>query len=422
MMGQAEAVSYTKTNVGVSMLQHRWLRWIPYALAIFPLVDFTLRMHGIHPVGVIWDKVVLIVLAVWAGLRYVAGFRPAFHTWYRFAGWFILFTMGLMFAGLAHPVVAIQGFRIDVYYILYALLLPFAVEAKDVPKLLHLGVSLAILIGLHGIYQYIMKTPTPSAWVNVGEHVRTRVFSVLQSPNELGSYMALMSPLLIGFSLYEQHRLRKWVYAAGALFCLIAMLLTFTRGAWMALALAVFVMAVLFERRLLILLLLLALAAFFVPPIHHRIEDLLTPVYWIKSAQAGRIARWLTAFDTMSTNPLLGIGVGHYGGAVAAIYLNGTYSDNYYAKTLGETGIIGLTLFIAMHLALFRDLFQKCISAVRGKKRYVMIGGVTGLLAVLIHNSLENVFEFAPMAATYFVYAALLLIWAQAGEDEHAEV
>ncbi len=408
----------------VTLDNNRIAKWCAYALVAFPLIDYGLRLPGIHPIGVIWDKIVLICLLAIAIRRYISGYRPGWFTWNKFAGWYIVFGLGLMFAGMDDPLVSIQGFRIDIYYMLYAFLLPYIVGPKDVIKLLHIGASIAILIGVHGIYQYITKAPIPASWVDVSEHVRTRVFSVLQSPNELGAYMALMTPIVFGLFVYETHRLRKWLYGFGTLVCGLTLLFTFTRGAWVALAVALLFMAVLFERRLFILLIVLGIVAYFVPAIHHRFADLFTPVYWIKAAQGGRISKWLTAFDKLTSNPLFGVGLGHYGGAVSSIYHSGTYSDNFYAKTLGESGIVGLILFFSLHVALVRDLFRTTLKRVIGNKKlkFVAFGGVTGIVAVLFHNATENVFEFGPMAAMYFTYATLFLILGrglQEGEDKH---
>lgn len=388
-------------------------RWSIYALTAFPIVDFALRLSPIHPLGMIWDKVVLIVLAVIAVRRWLGGQRPPSFRWYRYAGWFIGYALALMFAGLGHPLLAVQGFRNDIYYILYAFLIPFVVSPKDIPKLLHSVAMVMILIAVHAVFQYVIKVPNPHSWPDIGETVRARVFSVVESPNELGSYMALAIPMTLGLYLYEENRWRKWLYLFGVGMCLIAFLLTFTRAAWISLALAVLVMSVIFERRFLLILVVFGAVAFFLPPIHHRIADLLSPVYWIKSSEAGRVYRWIMAYDKMSTNPLFGVGLGRFGGAVASQYHNGLYSDNYYAKTLGETGLVGLTLFVSMHLALFIELFRRVVRRARGRMRFVAIGCTTGLLAILIHNTMENVFEFAPNVLTYFLVATLLLVWSR---------
>lgn len=400
---------------------NRFARWCVYALMAFPLIDYALRLPYIHPIGVIWDKIVLAILAVIALKRWLTGQRPGWFEWQKFAGWYMIYGLALMFAGMSQPSIALAGYRTDIYYMLCTFLLPFVVTPKDILKLLHVAVSVAILIGVHGIYQYITKVPIPPGWVDVGEHVRTRVFSVLTSPNELGSYMALMTPLIFGLFVYERHRWRKTIYGIGILFCFTTQLFTFDRGSLLSLALAVLIVAIMFQRRLLIFLLIFAVVAYFIPSIHHRFTDLLSPVYFIKAAQGGRIARWLTAFDTMSSNPLFGAGLGRYGGQVASDFNLGIYSDSYYMKVMGESGLVGLVLFISLHLALLREVIRKAVRPIQGRSKYVVLGGFTGLLAVFFHNFVENVFEFGPMAIMYFNLATLYLIWGRGAETEEVE-
>ncbi len=401
-----------------NLADNRIALWCVYALLAFPLIDYALRLPYVHPIGVIWDKVVFVVLAAVAVKRWFSGYRPGWFVWQKFAGWYVLFGMALLFAGMSHPIVAIDGYRIDVYYMFYTVLLPFVVEPKDVLKILHASAVVAILIGVHGVYQFITKAPIDPAWLDLGEHVRTRVFSVLTSPNELGSYMALMIPLLVGLFLYETNRLRKLFYGVGTLFCFATQLFTFDRGSLLSLALAVFVVAILFQRKLLIFLAILAVVAYFIPSIHHRFADLLSPIYFMKAAQGGRIARWLTAFDNMSSNPLFGIGLGRYGGQVASDFHLGIYSDGFYMKILGESGIIGLVLYLSLHIVLLREIVHKAVRLIEGRSKYVVLGGITGLLAVAVHNFIENVFEFAPMLIMYFNLATLFLIWGRGAKIE----
>lgn len=412
-----------------SMRLNRVTKWSVYALMMFPIIDFGLRytVHAIHPLGMIWDKVIFLILLVAMVVRYATGFRPPRYRWHVYAAWFILFGLGLTIAGLANPLIAVQGYRDDVYYLLFAFLLPFVIGPEDVMPLFHVGATVAILIAMHAIYQYITKAPYPASWNDIStDTVRTRAYSVFTSSNELGSYMALMTPMMTGLAIHERDKIRKWTYGVGAFMCLLALLFTYTRGAWLALALSLFIVSVLFERRLLIVIVLFGIVGFFLPPIHHRMAEFLSPVYWLKSAQSGRIDRWMQAFQTMSNNPLLGAGVGQYGGAVASIYSNGIYSDNFYAKIMGETGLIGLTLFLTTHLGLLRDLVRHALSPLKrsskGRGYYLVLGGLTGLLAMLIHNGTENVFEFPANVLTYFLYATLLLAYgrAHAKEADHA--
>ncbi|QSO50264.1 O-antigen ligase family protein [Alicyclobacillus curvatus] len=382
-----------------------------YALTAFPVIDFGLR-HFVPVLGSLWDKLVLVILLLAAIPRLFGGSRPHTVTWSKFATYFIIYGLALVFSNFGQPLLVIAGYRMDVYYIFFGLLIPFVISQRDVEKLLYMASVTAILIGIHGVYQYITKTPVPASWMDIGEHLRTRVFSVLISCNELGAYMALMLPIVLSLVVYESNRWRKWMFGIGSLACGMTLLFTFSRAAWFSLVLAFVIVVALFARRLLILLPLVTLVALAVPAIHRRIVDVLSPAYWAQSAHGGRVARWHQAFVFMQKNPLFGVGPGRYGGAMATLHHLSLYSDNYYAKTLGEVGLVGLTLFFAMHATLLRDLWVR-LRMISGKKRIVFLGGLTGLLSVLIHSGFENVFEYAPMSLTYFLVMSLLLVWGQ---------
>lgn len=423
---QTEATNPGVEGNHIPGLTNHWLARISlYSLIAFPLIDFGLRhLPHLHPLGVLWDKILLLVLLGIAIKRWMNGHRPQWFGWHKYALWYIIYALALMFYGMSQPMISFDGLRADVYYMLYAFLIPFVVAPKDVMKLLHAAATIAILIGVDGVYQYVTKVPIPVGWVDVGEHVRTRVFSVLTSPNELGAYMVMMTPLIAGLFLYEsQNRIRKWLYGAGTIICLFTLLVTYTRGALIGLVLAVLVTAVLFERRLLIPLGVLVVVAFMIPSIHHRIVDVTTPLYFVKSAQAGRIERWLTAFDEFTQNPLFGAGIGQYGGQVAADFKIGTaqYSDGFYTKTFGESGMIGLGLFLLLHVSIVLEMISKTVRPARGRLKVIALGGVTGMLAVLFHSTIENVFEFAPMAALYFSLASLYTIWGRGMQASAAD-
>lgn len=399
-----------RINYEPNLNDNIWGRVAVYALLAFPILDYTLRTF-IYPIGVAWDKIALAVLVVIAFRRWRAGRRPARFSWHRYALVFILYGFLLLLAGLfTHPLQAAEGYQFDVYYLLFSFFIPFLVGPDDVRPLLHFAAVLAIAIAVHAVYQYITKVPIPKDWVDAHEHVRTRVFSVIKSPNELGSFMALNTPVLTGLALSERIRRRQVFYSVGVVLCFSALLFTFTRGAWLALVLAVLISAVLFERRLLVIVVIFAVLAFFVPVIHHRILDVFSPVYWHKMEKYGRFARWMVGIQKLRADPLFGAGLGQYGGAVAAHYGHSVYSDNFYMKTLGETGIVGLLLFLTMHLTLVRNLYVRVKATLRQKERLLLVGGLTGIMAVLFHNLTENVFEYAPMVLAYFMYAMLFLI------------
>src|SRR5579875_3910911 len=129
-------LSYQYPSSDIGLDSNRIVKWCVYGMTAFPIIDYGLRLNVFHGVGSIWDKVILLILGFVAIRRYAGGYLPNWFTWQKYASWFILYGFALMFAGLNNPIASIQGFRIDIYYMLFTFVLPFVVSPKDVPKLL----------------------------------------------------------------------------------------------------------------------------------------------------------------------------------------------------------------------------------------------------------------------------------------------
>lgn len=394
------------------------VKWCMYLLIGFPIVNYALQwpmLHAIgmlHSIGLIWDKVILLLMVGIALFRYLTGYRPAIFAWSRLAGWYIIYCAGLMIAGyVSSAPVAVDGFSMDVEYMMFGILLPFIVDTEDIPKFMYGIVAVSMLLSIDGVYQYVTKVPNPTAWADVGGNVRTRVFSVFGSPAEFAANMEMAIPLLLAAVFVDRNQIRKWIYICGGLCCAATLLFTYSRGAWLALGIAVLVVAIVYERRFMMILVLFILIVFFLPPVHHRLMDLLNPVYLIKSSQGGRILLWQKAFDAMSTNPLLGSGMGRYGGAIASAYHYSVYSDNYYAKILGESGIVGLVLFLGIHVSILIELIRTVVLRAKGKERYLALAGLAGTISIISHNMVENLYEYAPTVLLYYLVVGLFLLW-----------
>ena len=133
-------------------------------------------------------------------------------------------------------------------------------------------------------------------------------------------------------------------------------LFTMSRGAWLALAIAAVLFALLIDRRLLALMLVCGAVACTLPFVRSRIGYLFTPQFADSNARGGRAKRWATAIGYLkTTDPVFGMGYGMYGGAVAVQnpvlpWVEYMYVDNYYVKILTENGIVGVTAFGMMLL------------------------------------------------------------------------
>lgn len=279
----------------------------------------------------------------------------------------------------------------------------------DAKRVLKVMVIIASLVGLYGVYQFIIGVEVPASWLDANETMRTRAFSIVQSPNILGSYMVMMAPVAVGLGLTDR-TWRRWLWLALALLMLAALVFTGSRGAWFAFVGAIGLFSLFINRKLFIVLLIAAvLSAFFVPQVSSRLDSLFDPTYWEKSSNDGRIARWLGAYDLMRNEPVFGLGLGKYGGAVGNRNFGTTYVDSYYFKTLAEMGIAGLSIYLWLMVVLLRNGYTVWIGE-KGRRSFLLYGGViAGLLGVVLHNAVENIFEVPFMNTFFWLMTGVLL-------------
>lgn len=389
----------------------KWITILLFLYLTYPLFDYLIRRFLPLPVlPSMWDEGVLILLMIAALFTMFLGERslPSLK----------IPMLAFVMLGVSHIIIDIPNFAADVegfraifeYYLLFLVGYYLIEEKVTALKSLHLISLIATLAAFYGMVQVALGVETPSSWTDAAEQGLTRAFSFVVSPNVLGSYMALTLPIAAAFFFYERGLWRKGYYAFSFLLQLGAFVLSGSRGAWIALFLSLFLLLAFMSWKWAIAGGVAAvIGGLLLSPIRSRIFNLFSPEYLAKSANDGRIARWLGAYHEMRFDPFFGRGIGHYGGAVGDRYFGTTYVDSYYFKTLAELGLPGVILMLWLFVTTMVLLYQLWFM-MKGKKEYVLIGGiVTGLVAVIFHNAVENIFE-VPFMNSYFWFLTGLLL------------
>lgn len=332
------------------------------------------------------------------------------------------------------PAVALAGYRAAVEYMVWFFLIIRLIESRRDFNMAYLGfIMLGTLLCLHGIYQYVVAVPIPASWITSTEMgVRTRVFSIIGSPNLFGSFIVMVAPMAAAMIYYCKRIWIKTTFAVVTGVMCLCLLFTFSRGAWVGIVVAVVIFSLYLDRRLLGALAgLMAAVLILIPSITSRLTYLFTNDYREASALGGRTIRWeLGRLLLTENNPWLGFGLGRFGGAVAMnnkvlIESEGFkyfYMDNYYLKTMVEMGYIGLFFLLLMIAGLviwgLRAIHQSSpacevkedpLFRVVGKEKAKAVGIFSGLMGVLIHCCFENIFEEPFMMAYFFGLAAMLM-------------
>jgi O-antigen ligase len=297
-------------------------------------------------------------------------------------------------------------------------------DEKGAKGLVIFFVAIVGLMAIHGVYQYIIGVEMPAGWVDQNEAgVRTRVYSILTSPNIFGSLLTLATPMAVSLFFTEKQSGKKLVYGGLSLMMLASLVFTSSRGAWIGFAVAFLVYVLLNDKRLIVPgVVAMVLVIVLVPSVGNRITYMLSPEYIESSLKGGRLVRWLTGIRILEFYPVWGLGLGHFGGAVAMNHEMSTlvdtnvvqtfYMDNYYLKTAVESGIVGLAAFVML-------MYQVIINGLRVVKltegdsfHQISCGILAGLTGVIVHNFVENVFEVPLMTTVFWVFAGVLMaVW-----------
>jgi O-antigen ligase len=244
-----------------------------------------------------------------------------------------------------------------------------------------------------------------------------RVASFLVNPNMLGVMLAMALPftLLAGLTTDGARRNAAWGLA---LLLSLALLYTFSRGAWFSLAVATLLIGLTVERRVLPAVLLLGVLTFGIAavlPRHLFYADRDQEPFDLIAATFGRLESLgegdlrvqfvENALPIVADHPLIGAGPGRYGGAIARDvgsplyerYTAGTVPigrtvDNFWLHLLVEVGVIGLTLF-ATAIGLAVAVALRAARAVTGLPRVVLAGSAALAVVVGVDSVTEMLLE-----------------------------
>lgn len=200
------------------------------------------------------------------------------------------------------------------------------------------------------------------------EVLRPRLGGPLGSENRYAQILAVLLPLALIKAFREPSRRLRLAAAVGALLIAGGLMLTFSRGAAVALGATLLVMVLLKAIRvrhfLAMLAVMTAVVAFVVPDYVIRLSSLESvtefrsdPAEVSDAAILGRGTENLAAFNTFVDHPLTGVGPGVYFREYSREYANRLdlryignerRGHNLYLELAADTGLIGLGTFLAM--------------------------------------------------------------------------
>ena len=215
-----------------------------------------------------------------------------------------------------------------------------------------LGAS-AILVMLWGFFQFIfgvdvadIKWTDPDAF----PELRKRIFSTLENPNVLAGYLDVFICLTLGLLSKVERRAQKIILIVAIVLLASCLAMTYSRGAFLSIAIVFAVYGVLKDWRILILF--VAVTAFIAFNDTTFINRIMSTFTSTDSSEGVRIGIWVSTIAMIADHPFAGIGWGayqfvypQYNYYVADPNITIYHAHNIYLNYAAEIGIVGTLAF-----------------------------------------------------------------------------
>ena len=300
---------------------------------------------------------------------------------------------------------------------------------------------LGALFAIHTIIQaatgiFVFNTPYINAYIATNKFILTdsagvaRAGSFLQNPDWNGTFFAMMLFLPFGLFAEASSFPLKILYMAEMLLMLIALLFTYSVGAWIAVSGGIGAFILLAARsyyRVLVPVLVVMIGVIAVNVFQTQI-DLLLQHASSPGELSLRTGAWQTAITVIRAFPLTGIGLGFYNYAqraepyrVPAQYIPLAHPHNSYLELGAMAGLHVLIVFLALLLFALWLAWRNWIQVDRGT-RCLLGGGIAAVMALSVNSVSVNGWTLPPLAAIGWLVlgatASPLIKRKQSGEKE----
>ncbi len=293
-----------------------------------------------------------------------------------------------------------------------------AVRSAGDLKRLCAAASVAVAVSsAYGVIQRIQGVEVNPSYVDVdlNADMPGRVFSYFDNPNTFAEVLILLLPLTLALIFCSRSVSGK--LAAAGIFALgtAALAMTYSRASWVGFAVSLAVMVVLWKPRLIPLFILLCVAAVPLLPstVWHRI---LTITNLKDSSTASRFPLYQAAFAVIRRDPVTGAGLGT---AAVQYYIKRHYlyegtapfvhAHNFYLQVWLETGILGVTSFVASMLWNIKRAGSAARHTAPSPERTIACAAASSLCGAMVCGMADYLWNYPRvMCMFWFVFAAAL--------------
>jgi len=266
--------------------------------------------------------------------------------------------------------------------------------------LLFLALGAAVLLSIGAINEYRYGLATVE-----GYRVSGRGVGIFGNTNDMALFVVTILPITVALLLASRRKLAKVLYAALAAVMLAAIVLSYSRGAFLGLVVVLIFFAMKLGRRnrsaIIAAIAVLTIALLFLAPGDYglRLLSIFVPSLDPFQSADTRRGELFRSIFTAIRHPFFGIGMGNY---MPQMSLRGIETHNAFTQVAAEMGLAALacyTMFIVSPLRKLGQIVRETFDE-RGKSGlcYLALGLEASLIAYMVSSF------FLSVAYLWYVY------------------
>ena len=211
----------------------------------------------------------------------------------------------------------------------------------------------AVLVVLYGLFQILFGvTAADVKWTDpeAFPQLKKRIFSTLENPNILAGYLDVMICLALGVLSKVERNSQKIILVVAIILMAFCLMMTYSRGAFLTMAIVFAIYALLQDWRMLILF--AAVTGIIAYSDATFTERIFSAFNMGDSSEGVRLGIWVSTTAMISDHPFAGIGWGayqyvypHYNYYIADENVTIYHAHNLYLNFAAEVGIVGALAF-----------------------------------------------------------------------------
>jgi putative inorganic carbon (HCO3(-)) transporter len=354
----------------------------------FPLIvgmAFLIPFNFIVVVGPIPLAAELLKIAIWGPLLLFAVRRQCKITGGSYFYPFLLLSFLVMLSCLRAQNLA-YSLKESVRLLSSAALCFVLPPLVDTPERFRLVVKTLVVSGMivaaYGLYQFCIQDFGFLFWI-VNPRLNTafapsrtefwewrnRIVSVLSSEMEAGDYFACCLPFAVAMIYACRQQAKRGLWIVASLVISVALLLTFTFGAWIGTLTAFGMVGLYFRKQIgwrrivIVTFVCFSAAAVFAILNLNFLVDKIGQVAW---DYATRLELWLIAISAFLSHPLTGVGIGNYASLgqnaeiawLADAWAASITPHNMYLYMLSQMGLLGTLSIVGVFVHSIRTMLK----------------------------------------------------------------